>query len=112
MGDALGDSLITGVEISSFLPDQLIINGNWQAEHVFNSVPWHHWLGWMKIPEDIVEDITALRNVGIDVETFRTLWRATPIGSTNLMIPWHTTGSFSAPISVPDPAAIERKRIQ
>jgi protoporphyrinogen oxidase len=68
MADALGDSLQLGVDVHSFDLATLTINGIWQGEHVFNSVPWHAWLDWATLPDSIQDDIRALRNVGIDVD--------------------------------------------
>lgn len=68
MAQALGDSIQLGVEIHSFDLRTRSINGMWQAEQVFNSVPWHAWLNWTSIPEQIESDIRALRNVGIDID--------------------------------------------
>lgn len=68
MADALGDSLVTGVDIKSVDLETLSINGKWQASHIFNSAPWHHWLNWTDIAADISEDINGLRNVSIDID--------------------------------------------
>lgn len=68
MGQALGDSLVTGVNITSVNLPQLSINDTWQGEVIFNSVPWHHWLKWTDIAPAVSEDIAALRNVSIDVD--------------------------------------------
>jgi len=68
MGEALGDSLVRGVTIESVDLTTLEINGIWRAEHVFNSAPWHDWLGWTRVPGEIADDIKALCNVGIDVD--------------------------------------------
>ncbi len=68
MGETLGASLVTGVDITSVNLQQLSINDAWQADVVFNSVPWHHWQKWTDIPTTVREDITALLNVSIDVD--------------------------------------------
>lgn len=68
MADTLGDSLRLGVEIESFDLKTRTLNGIWQADQVFSSVPWHAWLNWTAVPEQVESDIQALRNVGIDVD--------------------------------------------
>ena len=68
MGEALGESLVTGVGITSVDLARLSVNKTWQADVIFNSVPWHHWRNWTGIPDVVSEDIAALRNVSIDVD--------------------------------------------
>lgn len=68
MGEALGGALARGVAINSMDLATLTFNGTWQAEHVFNSAPWHDWLNWSRLPESIAEDINALCNASIDVD--------------------------------------------
>jgi protoporphyrinogen oxidase len=68
MGEALGDSLVTGVNITSVDLPRRSINETWQADVIFNSVPWHHWLKWTDVDTAVSEDIAALINVSIDVD--------------------------------------------
>jgi len=68
MGDALGDSLIKNVSIHSIDFSNLTVNGIWQAEHIFNSVPWEEWLKWTELPRSIADDVGALRNVSVDID--------------------------------------------
>lgn len=70
MGEALGDSLVTGVRIQSIDLESLTVNGIWQAEHVFNSAPWQEWQHWAELPENIADDIMALRSVSVDIDYF------------------------------------------
>jgi protoporphyrinogen oxidase len=68
MGEALGDSLVTGVDITSVNLQKRSINDTWQGDVIFNSVPWHHWQKWSEIEATVSEDISALVNVSIDVD--------------------------------------------
>jgi protoporphyrinogen oxidase len=68
MGEALGDSLIRGVKIHEIKLDTLEVNGQWRAQHVYNSAPWSEWLGTADIPEAVVEDIKQLKKVSIDID--------------------------------------------
>ena len=68
MGDALGDSLVTGVHIQAIDLASLTVNNTWRAGRIFNSVPWHHWQEWTELPDAIAADIAALRNVSIDID--------------------------------------------
>jgi protoporphyrinogen oxidase len=68
MGKALGDSLQLGTTIDSVDPRNLIVNGRWKAQYLFNSAPWHCWKNWSSIPEAITEDINNLHHVGIVVD--------------------------------------------
>lgn len=68
MGECLGESLETGVNITSLNLDQLSINDTWQGQVIFNSVPWHHWLKWTSVSPEISHDIEKLVNISIDVD--------------------------------------------
>lgn len=68
MAEALGASIQLGVNIESFDLSTRTINGTWQADHVFNSVPWHAWLNWTSLPDAVQDDIRALCNVSIDID--------------------------------------------
>ena len=68
MADALGESLITDVEITTVNLDDLCVNNQWKATHIFNSAPWHHWVDWTNVPDEITNDIKSLRNVSIDID--------------------------------------------
>ncbi len=68
MADSLGDSLLCGITIEAMDLANLAINGSWQADHIFSSVPWHAWLDWCDLPQGVKDDINSLINVGIDVD--------------------------------------------
>jgi protoporphyrinogen oxidase len=68
MGEALGDSLVREAAIQSIDLNNLSINGQWKANHIFNSAPWQEWKKWTEIPQSIADDIAELRNVSIDVD--------------------------------------------
>lgn len=68
MAEALGDSIQYDLTIESYDIASHTINGIWQAEHVFSSVPWHAWLNWTDLPDDVQQDIKSLHNVSIDVD--------------------------------------------
>jgi protoporphyrinogen oxidase len=68
MAEALGESLRYGVKIESMNLNDRIVNGAWQADHIFSSIPWHAWLGLCDIPHDVEQDIRSLCNVSIDVD--------------------------------------------
>jgi protoporphyrinogen oxidase len=68
MGEALGDSLITGVSLSHIDIEALTVNHMWQAEHILNSAPWHCWKEIAELPTAVGEDIDQLFSASIDVD--------------------------------------------
>lgn len=68
MAESLGESIQLGVSIESFELASRTINGTWQADHVFSSVPWPAWLKWAALPEAVQSDIRALCNIAIDID--------------------------------------------
>ena len=68
MGEALGDSLVTGVDLERIDLETLTINDRFKADRIYNSAPWHHWIGKADIPENIAADIAELKNISIDVD--------------------------------------------
>jgi hypothetical protein len=68
MGAALGESLVTGVSITEINFENLSVNQRWQAEHVFNSAPWHAWKHCADLPASIAADVDNLHHAAIDVD--------------------------------------------
>jgi protoporphyrinogen oxidase len=68
MGEALGGSLVTGVEVQDIDLETLTVNGCWQAETLISTIPWKLWLGFCDVPSDVSYAISQLKNVSIDVE--------------------------------------------
>lgn len=68
MGEALGERLIKCLKIQKIDIENRVVNSQWQAQYIFSSVPWCDWLEWADVPTSIVEDISALRHVSIDVD--------------------------------------------
>ena len=68
MGEALGDSLKLDTAVSSVDLDARIVNGQWQASTIVNTVPWTLWDKFCRIPANVAADIAKLKNAPIDVD--------------------------------------------
>lgn len=68
MGEALGDSLKLDTAVESIDLEARIVNGEWSADTIVNTIPWTLWNGFCSIPEDIAAHIAKLRNAPIDVD--------------------------------------------
>lgn len=68
MGEALGDSLVTGCSLESIDLEKRIVNGSWQAETIVSSIPWACWIGRSNMPEQILKAVNCLMNASIDVD--------------------------------------------
>lgn len=68
MGEALGDALVTGCEVSSIDLESRTVNGTWRAETIINTIPWTLWSRFTTIPDAVLGEIAKLRNVAIDVD--------------------------------------------
>ncbi|MEI8283819.1 MAG: NAD(P)-binding protein [bacterium] len=70
MGDALGKSLRLGIELSSLDCETLIINNQWKAETIISTIPWMSFCNTCNLPGQVVDLISQLINVGIDIDYF------------------------------------------
>lgn len=70
MGDALGDSLVTGCPVESIDLEKRVVNGRWQADVIVSSIPWTCWLSCAEVPRIVADDIRTLKNASIDVDYF------------------------------------------
>lgn len=68
MGEALGDSLVTGCPVEHVDLATHTVNGRWQAETIISTIPWTLWHDYCALPQDIKAAIGVLRNAPIDVD--------------------------------------------
>ena len=68
MGVALGDSLVTDCAVTSIDLSSRVVNGEWQAGTLVNTIPWTLWPAFSDVPANISAQIDKLRNVPIDVD--------------------------------------------
>ena len=68
MGVALGDSLILDCTVESVDLDARVVNGNWRASTIVNTIPWTLWPRFSDVPADVSRRISQLVNVPIDVD--------------------------------------------
>lgn len=68
MGEALGDSLVTGCSLESVDLENRIVNGRWKAETIVSSIPWTIWLNAADVPADVADDVRSLKNASIDID--------------------------------------------
>lgn len=68
MGEALGDSLVTECALESVDLEKRIVNGRWQAETIVSSIPWTCWVGRADMPQQVLSDVSSLKNASIDVD--------------------------------------------
>jgi protoporphyrinogen oxidase len=68
MGDALGQSLITGCAVDDIDISSLTVNGRWRAKTIISTIPWTLWPQFADLPAEIVPFIGSLRNAPIDVD--------------------------------------------
>ena len=68
MGDALGDKLLLGSELSSVDPARRIVNGRYQADVIVNTIPWSFWVQAGPMPDEVRTAVGRLVQVPIDVD--------------------------------------------
>jgi protoporphyrinogen oxidase len=68
MGEALGDSLVTGCPVEQIDLATRTVNDRWQADTIISTIPWTLWPGFCKVPEEIGALIGSLRNAPIDID--------------------------------------------
>ena len=69
MGEALGDRLRVNTPLKKVNLEKNLINDQWQAEYIINSIPWTFWTETADgIPLEIAESIRELSKISIDVE--------------------------------------------
>jgi len=68
MGEALGDSLITGSPVEHIDLATRAVNGRWQAQTIISTIPWTLWPGYCDLPNNIKGAISSLKNAPIDVD--------------------------------------------
>jgi protoporphyrinogen oxidase len=68
MGAALGDSLLLSTEVINIDLSTGLVNGQWQAETIINTIPWTHWENYCSLPENVTTAISKLKNISIDVQ--------------------------------------------
>ena len=70
MGDALGEQFIRDCPVTSIDPARRIVNGQWQAGVLVNTIPWPCWTDAAPLPDAVCEAIGQLRNAAIHVDYF------------------------------------------
>lgn len=68
MGEALGPALRTGTPVASVDLAARVVNGQWHADTIINTVPWTLWPSFCALPEPVREQIALLKNASIDVD--------------------------------------------
>ncbi|MEI6561177.1 MAG: FAD-dependent oxidoreductase [Verrucomicrobiota bacterium] len=69
MGEALGDRLLVNTPVKKIDIEKRLVNDQWQAEYIINSIPWTAWAKAAQgLPPEIVACMDKLCNVAIDVE--------------------------------------------
>jgi protoporphyrinogen oxidase len=68
MGEALGDSLVTGTGVEKIDLATRTVNGRWSAEAIVSTIPWTLWPRCTSLPAEIVSAINTLKNAPIDVD--------------------------------------------
>jgi protoporphyrinogen oxidase len=68
MGEALGESLVTGCEVEHIDLASRTVNGTWRGEMIISTVPWTLWPRYCDLPPHVGEAIGCLVNVPIDVD--------------------------------------------
>jgi len=68
LGKALGDKLRLGEPIREVDVNGLIVNCEYQAEYIVNTVPWKAWSSAAAIPPDVQRAVDQLVSVPIDVD--------------------------------------------
>jgi len=68
MGEALGDTLLTGCKIEEINLDTRTINDRWSADYIVSTIPWPVWSRVCAIPDVIREEISRLVHASIDVD--------------------------------------------
>ena len=68
MGEALGDSLVTGCAVESIDLSTRTVNGKWQADMIVSPIPWTVWKNYCALPSDVTQAISSLKNAPIDVD--------------------------------------------
>jgi protoporphyrinogen oxidase len=68
MGEALGDSLVTGCPVEHIDLGARIVNGRWRADTIISTIPWTLWPQFCELPREVTEAISKLKNAPIDVD--------------------------------------------
>jgi hypothetical protein len=68
MGAALGDRLRLNTQVQSIDVPNRIVNGEFQADVIVNSIPWSVWSNAGALPVEIATAANRLVNVPIDVD--------------------------------------------
>jgi protoporphyrinogen oxidase len=68
MGEALGDQVIFNFSLQHINIESRIINNQWQADTIINTIPWPCWTSAVDIPEAIRRKIAELEHVSINVD--------------------------------------------
>jgi protoporphyrinogen oxidase len=68
MGTALGDRLRLNSPVHSIDVPNRLVNGEFQADVIVNSIPWQVWAKAAALPQDIATAVARLVNVPIDVD--------------------------------------------
>ena len=68
MGEALGDSLVTGCPVEHIDLGARVVNGRWRADTIISTIPWTLWPRFCELPREVTEAISKLKNAPIDVD--------------------------------------------
>jgi protoporphyrinogen oxidase len=68
IGASLGESLRVDFRIETLDLERSVINGEFRARQIVNTIPWQAWKNFTELPENISQDIDKLEHVSIDVD--------------------------------------------
>ena len=68
MGEALGDRLLLNTPVTSIQLADKLVNGEFKADRIINSIPWPVWAPTANLPKEIVNAIRLLVHAPIDID--------------------------------------------
>lgn len=68
IGNSLGDSVKLNFTIETLDLDRSLLNGEYKAKHIVNTIPWKSWKKFSQMPPEIIQAIDKLEHVSIDVD--------------------------------------------
>lgn len=68
MGEALGASFMPSTSVESINLNTRIVNGQWQADVIVNTISWTLWEGFCDLPAAVRKQVAAFKHASIDVD--------------------------------------------
>lgn len=70
MGNALGERLLRSTAVTSIDIENMVVNGEFKADRIVNTIPWPVWSEISDMPSEIREAVNCLKHVSINVDYF------------------------------------------